>query len=303
MPKKKSNIKFREQQLKLFWYWINERHAIYLKKQAKGPWPWTNDKILQNYKFTNPFRQNDRVTVEWTNRYLKLPKKMSHGDIIFQCCLFRLFNWPQTYDTLMFGMSKWDRAKAVALIDNMKKEGKQIFTGAYIIPSAGRTDPKHWMICEVLDKIHSERGEIAAAIQKANSMEAATYILQRYHSVGPFIAYEIVCDLRHTKVLAGASDTMSWANPGPGAKRGIHRLITGSHEWNKGRRPDYQEAMRALLQMAPRRLLKGVKSESWPFEMREIEHSLCEYDKYMRVKMKQGKPRSRYTYNGQLEMF
>lgn len=295
-------LKFKKRQLDIFWYWINERHRIHLRKEAGKPWPWTEDPILQKFKFTNAFRQLDRVTVEWTNRYLKLPKRMSHGDIIFQCCLFRLFNWPQTYDTLMFGMSKWNRAKAVTLIDNMKKEGKQIFTGAYIVPSAGRKDPKHWMMCEVLDQIHKERGELAEAIEKANSMEATTKILQQYHSVGPFIAYEIACDLRHTKVLVNANDTMSWANPGPGAQRGIHRLITGQFRW-KGPRPDYQEAMRALLAMAPRRLKKHVKECGWPFEMREIEHSLCEFDKYMRVKMKQGKPRSRYTYKAQMDLF
>jgi hypothetical protein len=30
------------------------------------------------------------------------------------------------------------------------------------------------------------------------------------------------------------------------------------------------------------------------FEMREIEHSLCEFDKYERVRNKQGAPRSKY---------
>lgn len=302
---KRKKLKFRARQLKLFWYWINERHRIYLAKEAKKPWPWTKDKILQNYKFTNVYRQLDRVTVEWSNRYAKL-QRTSHGDIIFQCCLFRLFNWPQTYDKLHFGLpsGKWNKAKAIALIDTMKKEGKQIFTGAYIVPSAGRTDPKHWMMCEVLDKIHKERGDLAEAIRKGNSMETATHILQQYHSVGPFIAYEIACDLRHTKVLANATDTLAWANPGPGAKRGIHRLITGSHEWKSGPRPDYQEAMRELLKMAPHKMLKHMKvGASWPFEMREIEHSLCEYDKYMRVKMGQGKPRSRYTYKSQMELF
>ena len=300
--RRKPEIKFREMQLKLFWYWINERHKIYLAKEAKRPWPWTKDKILQNYKFTNPFRQNDRVTIEWTNRYLKLPRGLSYGDIIFQCCMFRLFNWPETYDTLMFGMSKWNRNKAVKLIDQMKKEGKQIFTGAYIVPSLGLSTPKHWMICDILDQIHKDRGKIAEAIRKANSMEAACHVLRQYKSLGPFISYEIACDLRHTKVLNSANDIMSWANPGPGAQRGVHRLITGTHKW-KGAKPDYQLAMRRLLEMAPRRLLKGVKTCNWPFEMREIEHSLCEFDKYMRVKMKQGKPRSRYTYKSQLELF
>ena len=33
-------------------------------------------------------------------------------------------------------------------------------------------------------------------------------------------------------------------------------------------------------------------------EMRDIEHSLCEFDKYERVRLGQGAPRSKYTYKG-----
>jgi bacterioferritin (cytochrome b1) len=50
--------------------------------------------------------------------------------------------------------------------------------------------------------------------------------------------------------------------------------------------------MRDLYLKAPKNF-KG-KCE-WPFEMREIEHSLCEYDKYLRVMKKEGRPRSTFT--------
>lgn len=299
--KRTEKLKFKQRQLDIFWYWINERHRIYLHKKDQKPWPWTNDPILGKYKFTNVFRQLDRVTVEWCNRYAKL-KKVNHGDIIFECCLFRLFNWPETYDALRFNMSKqWDKARAIKIINDRRKEGKQIFTGAYIVPNLGLKTPKHHMICATLDKIYKDRGEIASAIREGKTMEAACHILRGYNSVGPFISYEIACDLRHTKVLADAPDVRSWANPGPGAQRGIHRLLTGTHKWKGGRKPDYQVAMRQLLEHA--KIKNHVKACEWPFEMREIEHSLCEFDKYMRVKMGQGKPRSRYTYKAQLEMF
>jgi hypothetical protein len=36
--------------------------------------------------------------------------------------------------------------------------------------------------------------------------------------------------------------------------------------------------------------------EDIDLEMRDIEHSLCEFDKYERVRLGQGKPRSKYTY-------
>ena len=33
-------------------------------------------------------------------------------------------------------------------------------------------------------------------------------------------------------------------------------------------------------------------------ELRDIEHSLCEFDKYERVRLGQGQPRSKYTWEG-----
>jgi ppGpp synthetase/RelA/SpoT-type nucleotidyltranferase len=32
------------------------------------------------------------------------------------------------------------------------------------------------------------------------------------------------------------------------------------------------------------------------FEMREVEHSLCEFDKYERTRLGQGRPRSKYVH-------
>lgn len=312
--RKKEPFKWNEKQLKWFWYWINERHRIY-EARKKGPdsWPWTKDKILKEYKFTNVFRQLDRVTQEWTNRYVTLlgqGKKLKPEDIFFHCAMFRLFNWPATYDALYYGMPKWNFNKAMKILKERQKKGEQIFTGAYIIPNAGRKDPKIQVICEALEELWDGRSskEIAEGkepnrrsfirrIIRSKSMRKSTKLLQRIPTIGPFIAYEIVCDLRHTKLLSHARDILSWANPGPGAQRGIHRLLTGTRHWPKGTaRPDYVRAMRQLLKEAPKNLGRHVKKCEWPFEMREIEHSLCEFDKYMRVKNGEGKPRSKYVY-------
>lgn len=66
---------------------------------------------------------------------------------------------------------------------------------------------------------------------------------------------------------------MTWANPGPGAVRGLQRIY--------GRVPIKElgalDFMRALLDIAP-------EYTKLPLEMRDIEHSLCEYDKKLRIK-------------------
>ena len=54
-----------------FFKWIADRHLIYQKRCSGVKPPWTEDTILRDYKFTNPFRENDYVTIwmreNWTN--------------------------------------------------------------------------------------------------------------------------------------------------------------------------------------------------------------------------------------------
>lgn len=343
--------KYREKQLKQFFDFMNERHSIYVKKKNDQKWPWTKDKILQTYKFTNVFRQLDKVTEQWTDRWIRLlcrgrpitsrtrcmtneGKRMTPGDILFHVCMFRFFNWPETYDALYYGMSRWDMVKAVEILRVRKYEQhEQLFTGAYIVTGGGKDQPKHETICEALDILYKKREDMAKRIIKGiklveikgkikrkkhgASMELATNILQEIPTQGPFTSYEVACDLRHTKLLAHAKDINSWANAGPGAKRGIHRLLTGDKDWDsnyrwpdvvakingkktvikrkRGEKPVYNTVMRDLLIKFQSSMSKEIKTCDWPFEMREIEHSLCEFDKWSRVKNNEGRrPRSLY---------
>lgn len=288
---------FKASQLNRFWYWINERHRIYLKRQAGDKFPWTKDKILREYKFTNVYRQLDKVTKEWEQRYISRlgsGKKMKDGDLLFELIKFRIFNWPETYDVLHFNMRKWDRDRAVEVLKKAKEEGKQLFTGAYIVTSGGSSDPKYETICDALNYAYEQRNRMAGRIRRGKSMQEACEILRDINTVGPFVAYEMACDLRFTRILSDAKDIMSWANPGPGAKRGIHRLLTG-HASKMSPAPDYVAVMRHLLTLSHENLDSHVFECIWPFEMREIEHSLCEFDKYMRVKNDEGRPRSKYS--------
>ena len=65
MPK--TDFEYGSSELETFWYWINERQRIYDMRAAGQAKPWTKDEILQQYKFTNAFRQLDRGTVALTN--------------------------------------------------------------------------------------------------------------------------------------------------------------------------------------------------------------------------------------------
>jgi len=105
------------------------------------------------------------------------------------------------------------------------------------------------------------------------------------------MSYEVVTDLNYTPVLHEANDRFSWANAGPGAVRGLNRIHL--RDLNKGLNNKQSNLeMQALLVVAPDYLASHVPEDQ--VDMRTIEHSLCEWDKYQRVLLGQGKPRSKY---------
>lgn len=255
-----------------FFGWINERHRIWVRRNDGAPKPWTDDPILQQYKFTNAFRQLDRGTIA-------LQEMLDHDAepylIVFNVIWYRLFN----LDVHATGLGFVDDLDRVHEYFHSCK-GK-VFTSAHMTTGVAGEDKVDTYL-QAVDMASEYCNWIA---DNAATMEEMFRNLLHLYMVGKFVAYEIVCDLRFTKVLADAPDKLSWANVGPGAKRGMIRL---------GLEPSV-DSMRDLLVMAPQHLGDHVLNAPVPFELREIEHSLCEFDKYERVRTGVGRPRQKYN--------
>ena len=127
------------------------------------------------------------------------------------------------------------------------------------------------------------------------------------------MSYELGTDLRHTVYLNDAKDIMTWANAGPGAMRGLNRIFKRPLDY-KSKKHDWNAEMQLLLEKVSETDFRNYLTQSFAYdgsrfaklypnefilhfpklEMRDIEHSLCEFDKYERVRSGQGKPRGRY---------
>jgi hypothetical protein len=189
-------------------------------------------------------------------------------------------------------LCKWDEKKAVKLLSVARNEG-QIFTGAFMINSPGGK-PKLEAICERVSNVWNDLESLNRFFKKGHSLEEAHKRLTQYPGIGGFMAYEIVCDLRYTKWLEKACDVDTWCNPGPGAVRGIMRLLNleftkGNNATSPTKPKDFNEQMVKLLKKA-RKKLEGMPD----IEMREIEHSLCEFDKYERARNGDGRMKRLY---------
>lgn len=293
-----------QESLNAFWYWVNERHLIYLKKLAGEPWPWTADKVLQEYRFCNVFRELDIVTIQF--RELIRERYADHPNLWFAYCLARQINWPDTVSEIMQQTSfpdYWVPESVYDVLRQRQARGDKLYTGAYMlrgdIQREGEDNNKpRYTVFRVLDPIWQSgcRGPITPFCMNSDpraggSIQAATEWLEGHSGWGGFLAYEVATDLRHTRYLENAPDIMTWANPGPGAKRGLNRIFGRPLNKALGRDQAIDE-MRWLLAESPTYLATHVPA----LEMRDIEHSLCETDKMLRVKHGEGRPRAKYHH-------
>lgn len=274
-----------------FFYWINERHKIFLKKWRGDHKPWTDDPILRDWKFCNVFRQYDKQSKLLIDNVIKPHWNDDLSLMLFNIYAFRAFNWAPTYANLVkdFGKNGWleywsDTVGKDSLQDTLITNGK-LTSGAYMI--RGREGmPKYESIVQTLTDIWQEKEHVAKQfIDSVFSLEAAQILLysRGYWGWGPFTTYQIVLDLTYTKWLENAVDINTWCEFGPGAIRGIREIYP---ELPKNMMLD---AIRGLLLDSPKFLEGHVPT----LTLQDIEFSLCELQKYRRIKAG-GRSKERY---------
>ena len=307
---------------------MKARHDIYLDRKAGKPGPWTADPVLRDGRFCNIFRELDTVTI-WIDQNIRQPYA-DHPHLWFMLAIARYINWPDTLRYLMDEAEPgtwpdeegFDPAKLTKALEDYAAAGNKVYTGAYMIRA--ESDPskewyswtKHRYIAEiVLGRLWEDREEwqrmletTPGVLRAFNRLETVWEKFQqhRYIGWGPFMAYEVVTDLRHTRYLRNAPDIWTWANAGPGAIRGLNRLY-GRDLAAKPRPEQTNAEMIELMQELNALDARGFNETFGPpqlgsphvgprFEARDIEHTLCEFDKYERVRLNEGKMRSKYDW-------
>tara|TARA_R100000234_G_scaffold44045_3_gene26134 strand:- start:4 stop:660 length:657 start_codon:yes stop_codon:yes gene_type:complete len=207
--------------------------------------------------------------------------------------MFRMVGTPEFADAHGW-VTDWDPSYSKKCIQDRIQAGDKTFTGAYIITNQGIKKPKSEVVVDnFLTPVWERRKHITEHIKVYLSLEEAHKKLSHFQGWGGggFMAYEVVTDLMYTPVLQNPVDRFTWANAGPGAKRGLNRLH--ARELKKSLKPDQcNKEMKRLLHIAPLFVSEYVPKNQ--VDMRTIEHSLCEWDKYERVRLGQGRPRAKF---------
>jgi len=276
-----------------FFNYARERYNIFLKKDVVGsPAPWTEDKILQQYRFCNIFREDDIVT-KWIRKNVREPYA-DHPKLLGMIVLARWFNKIETLEVIKENnlFENWNTEDAQKALGGLSP----IVSGAYIIKTPDGMN-KLTGICWCLEQILPDAVHLQAHIEVGETGLADVHrVLMDYPFLGAFMSYEIVTDLRHTFMLNQAPDIMTWANPGPGAARGLSRLLGyEANHFNRSSKKDYATMMvemQKLLELSKQDKYWSNEYPAW--EMREVEHTLCEFDKYERARLGEGRPKQKY---------
>lgn len=283
--------------------WARERESVRIKKAQGLPAPWTEDTIIQTYRFCNLRRRDDRVS-QWLLKTVLRPTREWTDPITFLkwVALCRWVNWPPTLATIMLkvpGYQKgaWDQGTVegiVEVIETLTKQEKA-WTGAYMIraPSKKRhpgLSKARFVVAEVVGE-GLERGRegllAALALRQCRTVSAALEALPNW---GSFMAGQVTADLTYTNPLVKAEDLYTWAPVGPGSRRGYNRLLALPL---KARAPD-EATWCAQLQRWRWELIGALGPEYETLTLHDVQNALCEYDKYERARLGQGRPRSKY---------
>lgn len=270
-----------------FWSYIRERESIRLRRVEGQPWPWTRDPILQAFKFTNVRRRHDRTTQAFMVTY-KLHTAVPPDVALYNCAVRRFFG------TAEFGLSVgWLDSHAPSTLRNAELSCPRPWTGAYIIRAGAAGTRKVDSVIEYMDSLWARAAEIVTAIEDSGRWEAGYQVMRKCFGFGPFMAKEVLQDYLLWLEACGktVTDAGTFTPVGPGAARGLNRLFERPINATQ---PEL--AMLVEIQM----LLEGIQ----PIWLRtfndgcltahDIQFCLCEYDKYERTRLGEGRPKATY---------
>jgi hypothetical protein len=283
-----------------FFAFARKRHEIYLRRRAGDPWPWTDDHVLRTYSFTNVFRELDRTTI-WFRENVRDALR-DRPEVLLATVVFRVFNRVTTGEVIFRGGDDSVFARFLKTGDTADMRHAIVgalgvgpfFTGAYCVAAPAGYSKLDGMLL-VLTQF-AEESSWREEARKWRSAEApllrdACLWFKQWAFFGGFTSYEVVTDLRHTALLSRAADIMSWCNIGPGSRRGLDAV--------RGRRRDKETDEVGEVQSI---LQDSLRPDCWPsdwprWEMRDAEHTLCEFYKYERTRLGGAPPRNLYHRN------
>jgi hypothetical protein len=211
-----------------YWKFAAERQNIFFKRFSGDPHPWTKDKILNQYKFTNAYRATDRVS-QYLIKNVIYNGSQKPEELFFRIILFKIFNRISTWEYLEAAFGKisfknYSFRKYDNLLSGLMKQQTRIYSAAYIMASGRSTfgyQRKHQNHLRLIELMIKER--VPYKLQNCKTMSEAYNLLISYPTIGEFLAYQYVTDINYSPLTNFTE--MEFVKAGPGAKDGIAKCF------------------------------------------------------------------------------
>jgi len=267
-----------------YWRFASERQRIFFARVEGKRWPWTDDPVLREYKFTNAYRASDRVS-QYLIKEVIYRGKASPEEVFFRTLLFKTFNRIETWELLQreFGeitFEKYSFKRFDAVLSAAMERGERVYSAAYIMPSGGAKAPvgrKHSMHLRLIEQMLKDG--LPKKIGAARSMAKAFELIREYPTIGDFLAYQYVTDLNYGPLTSFTE--MEFVVPGPGAFSGIHKCFSDLGGLTEA------EIIKVVTERQEEEFQRlGLSFRTlWgrPLQLIDCQNLFCEVDKYARV--------------------
>lgn len=268
-----------------YWKFAFLRQEAFFNRLSYTQGPWSDDKIISEYKFTNAYRASDRVS-QYLIKNVIYSNSWSVRDTIFRILLFKFFNKIETWQLLEaavgeISINNFSVAKYSDVLQKAMDRKQRIYSAAYIIPSGPKHEyfgkRKHEFHLMLLHKLIT--GSFIEQLIQSISMEEAYQRILGVESLGKFLAYQFVTDLNYSDYFTFSEQ--EFVVPGPGALDGIKKCFISLGDYSL---PDVIRYMMDNQERFFNHFELSFKN-LWgrPLQLIDCQNLFCEVDKYSRI--------------------
>ncbi len=267
-----------------YWRFAAERQRIFMRRANGAPPPWTDDPILNEYKFTNAYRASDRVS-QYLIRHVIYEGDQEPAELLFRILLFKIFNRIDTWTLLQESLGELSYAtysyqKYDKVLSRAMAAGVSIYSAAYIMPSGKGvfdTSRKHQMHLKLIDRMLND--ELHKKLAATRTMLEGFTLLRAYPTLGDFLAFQYITDINYS-TLTNYSES-EFVVPGPGAFSGIHKCFSALGGLSE------VDIIKLVTESQEREFARlNLDFETlWgrPLQFIDCQNLFCEVDKYSRL--------------------
>jgi len=272
------------------WEFAQKRHLVYLRRKAGvDPAEWTDDPILQRYRFCNVYRELDTVT-EWLRIHWREPNT-GDPDLWFAFVVARHMNNIPMLEALGGAPLPWDPEYFVITAENRRLEKEKVFGAAYMIGTRHKGSKAVYLANEVFTPLWRARELVRP--QPGDTLTSWHMQLGLWYGLASFMSAQVIADIKHSGVLRQATDWHTFCASGPGSRRGLNRLMKRplKASWK-------EDEFRLRVSELRLRLAPHFYEAGWaPPDGQDTQNILCEFDKYERARKGEGRPKQLFKGN------